>query len=136
MGYDFKPRNKDLDWFHLGAFSYIWMLKEGPGLVLGYDEGVITSTYIYIPDKKGRDPTNNEGYYIKSKECKLIAFLLRQRMRVVEYRNKTFEGLEQSEKDWLEKYRPHRYGAVRDDFIEKAYKFADWLEICGGCSVH
>ena len=135
MGYDFKPRNKEVESFHLGGFSFPWMMKGGAGLVIGLDEGVMAGTYVYIPDKQGRDPMSNEGFYMKSKECKLIAFLLREKMRVIEFRNKEFASFEQWRKDYLKEYRPHMHGEIRDDFIEKAYKFADWLEICGGCGI-
>ena len=135
MGYDFKPRHKEVGGFHLGAFSFGWMMDGGPGLIIGYDEGVEAGTYVFIADKQGRDLMSNDGFYIYSKECKLIAKLLRAKMKVVEFRNKEFASLEQWKKDFIKEHRPHMYGEVREDFIEKAYRFADWLEICGGCGV-
>lgn len=135
MSYDLKPRNKNSEWFRMGAFSWMWMLDAGVGLVLGEGKGIEPASYRYIPDKKGASPCDNDGYYVTSKDAKLMSIVARglvsvEKGKVDEWKNYTPEKQKNIE-EWNTKHKIYNL-PVREDFIEKAEKFAEWAEKSGG----
>ncbi len=135
MGYDLKPRNKDLDWFGMGAFSWSWMLNAGVGLVLGQGRGIKPGEYRYIPDKKGYSPCSNDGFCVTSKQSKIMAHVARGLVSVEKGKSDEWERMTEEERKQIEEWntRHRMYNLpVRKDFIEKAEKFAEWAEKSGG----
>lgn len=135
MGYDLKPRNKNLEWFSMGAFSWSWMLNAGVGLVIGTGNAIEPAQYSYVPDKKGASPQSNDGYYVTSKEAKTMAIVARGLVRVERFKadqwGKYSPEMQKEMQGWNGKYKTYNM-PVRSDFIDKAEKFADWAEKSGG----
>lgn len=132
MGYDLVARRKDSEDFYMGAFSFPTMLDLGVGLVINTGAGVESFRYYYIPDKKGNSPQSNDGYYVTSKQAKMMSFLVYkvvwlQRERTKEWR----EFSEQEQKFYSEELKLSGI-PIREDFIDKIEKFADWAKDSGG----
>jgi len=138
MGFDLEPRNKKIDQFHFGAFSWSWMMNAGVGLVLGYSPSKQPAEFTYIPDKKGRCPSYNDGYYVSAD----LAWAMAQAaigLTVGQRRiNKEWAELEPEErekqKERNEKLRIYKM-PVREDFIEIVEKFAVWAQISRGFGI-
>ncbi len=129
MGYDLKPRNKNIDEFCFGSFSWGWLMQSGVGLAIGITRGLRTFSYYYTPDKKGRDPNCNDGYYVTSKQAKLMSVLCNS---IVSGERKIaidWESIPENEKKYLE---DKGSAPVREDFVDKAERFAEWAKKCGG----
>lgn len=127
MGYHLKPKNKELDYFSFGAFSWSWLLKSGAGLAVNVTRGLEPSSYYYIPDKKGRSPQSNDGYYVTSKNAKLMAQLTRVIVNGEHIFARDWEKLSDDRKNFFSNSLGIQ-GAVRDDFLDRAEQFADWAE--------
>ena len=139
MGYDLKPKNKELEWFTMGAFSWSWMLDAGVGLVLGQGKGIKPATYRYIPDKKGASPCSNDGFHVTSKQAKIMAHVTRGLVSVERGKVEEWERMSEEERKQMEDWNVTRsiYNLpVRSDFIDKAEKFADWAEKSGGFRIY
>ena len=140
MGYDLSPRNKDLEGFYFGAFSWTWMLEAGVGLIIGTGKGIEPASYSYIPDKLGRDPNNNNGFRVTAEQSKAMA-LAAQGLAVTKgYINKQWEAMSKEKRERMEEtnretrdlYTP----PIREDFIEKVNAFAIWAYKSHGFSIH
>jgi len=139
MGFDLVSRNKKLNSFYMGSFSWSWMLDAGVGLVLGAGRGVEPATCIWLPDNKGRSPYYNDGFRVTAAQARAMALAARGLVAVKESINDTWASLDAITAD---KYkRADVLGLslyqqpVRDDFIEKAQAFADWAEQSQGFAV-
>lgn len=141
MGYDFTPLNKAAGDYHLGAFSWPFMLNAGLGLVLGTGEGFKPAEFIYItrPDKKCVQ--YNDGARVSAKEAKELAKVARWIARVQEARIKQWETIpaeertrmEQDNKLFESKCMSKTYKLPwHPDVVQRFIKFADWAEKSGG----
>lgn len=134
MSYDLVPRNKEVGTFSFGIFSWSWMMLSGVGLVIGCGQAMKPLTEIH----RGRDgegtPFSNDGYRVTALEAKMMAAAARGLVGIQRCINKEWESLTGEQRENAKRlaedkiYKP----SVRDDFIEKAEKFADWAEKSGG----
>lgn len=135
MGFDLKPRNKELEWLTIGAFSWPWMLDAGLGLVLGTGKAIKPAEYSYIPDKKGASPQSNDGYYVTSKQAKIMSVVAKGLVQVERFKSKQWNDLtaetQQDMREMNDKYKIYNL-PVREDFIDKVEKFAEWSKKSGG----
>jgi hypothetical protein len=140
MGYDLYPRNKKLESFHMGAFSFSWMLDEGVGLVIGCGPSMNPGEFFYCSDEQGRCPMYNDGFRVDAEHARamsLAAYGLAAKERWIAGEWAKLTPDERAEKERANKefkkdlYRP----AVRDDFIDKAEKFAAWAWESGGFAI-
>lgn len=139
MGYDLKPRNKKVDWFQMGAFSWGWMINAGVGLAINTGASIEPASYSYTPDSKGRSPQSNDGYYVNSKQAKLMSQIAKGLVHVESFKNKEWDNLTPEQQKQMEDFnsRSHIYNMpIRKDFIEKTIKFAEWAEKSGGFWIH
>lgn len=122
MGYDLIPRNKKLEDFHFGAFSWSWfLLNEAAGLVLGYSEGHTKSAYIYNTKKRGGDLMCNDGARVTASESRMLAQCAAS--IVMKYTEVNIKNADKTEHD----FRNYGYTRpVRQDFIDKLKEFHDW----------
>ena len=138
MGYDLKPRNKDIGWFHFGAFSWSWMLNAGVGLVIGYGKAKDPASFSYIPDKKGRCPGYNDGYYV----CADLAWAMAHAANglvVSQHRiRKEWAAMSEDERqkamEWNKRHKIYQE-PVREDFIDLVEKFVQWAQKSHGFGI-
>jgi hypothetical protein len=137
MGFDLKPRNKAAGFFHMGAFSWHWMLEAGVGLPFCYGKGIEPAQFVYGGRKDGLCIGYNDGARITASEARTMATLARW---VADYQDAVHrlhdEATEEARKRW--ESDPHRIYSlpVRRDFIKLARDFADWAEKSGGFRVY
>lgn len=134
MSYDFEPRWKNIEWFTLGACSWPWMLNEGLGLIIGVMEGKNPGSYICIP-RNGLSPYDNEGFPVSAEEARMMAKAARALVACYKRLQKEWDELSPDERDgdyeYNEKHKLYKI-PIREDFLEKALKFAEWAEKSGG----
>ena len=135
MGYDLKPRNKELEWFSMGVFSWSWMLGAGVGLVLGNGNSIEPAQYVYVPDKNGASPQSNDGYYVTSKQAKIMSVVAKGLVSVEKFKRAQWNGYsperQQQMQEWNNRNKIYNM-PVREDFIDKTERFAEWSEKSGG----
>jgi hypothetical protein len=136
MGYDLKPKNKEAGYFHMGAFSWSWMIDAGVGWVLGTGAGFYAGSYVFCPRADGLEIHANDGARVTAKEAKEMAFVARllcdyQDIKRSVWDKETPENRAEMEKNYRMFSTP-----VRKDFVELARKFADWAEKSGGFTIH
>jgi len=126
MGYDFVPRNKDLEAFYLGAFSWPWMLDAGLGLVIGTGPATKPGSYIFHPDEKGRSPRNNDGYRVSASDAKKMADIAEGIVFVERYIGEEWAELSEDQRLSWERRGDLYRKPIRKDFLDKAEQFAVW----------
>lgn len=136
MGYDLKPRNKKVDTFSMGAFSYGWMMDSAVGMVVGYGEGLEPGSYVCYKRKDGCDLMHNDGGHVSAKEAKEMARMARLVAEQQDRLHFHFDRAAQATKERYEKNEYKLYNLpVRKDFIQKIRDFADFAEKSGGYKV-
>jgi hypothetical protein len=137
MGYSLRPRNKALKSFHFGAFSWLWMLDEGVGYVIGYGRGVTPGTWIAAPDPSGRFPTHEDGFRVSAEQARAMAMAARGVVAVYRHVQREHdaatpeERARREEQRWRDMYRT----PVRADFLDLAEAFAAWADESRGFGV-
>ncbi len=131
MGYDLIPRNKKLDSFHFGMFSWGWMLDQGIGLIIGTGKAIRPAGYSFIPDKLGRDPNHNDGFRVTAEQARAMALAASGLASVKNFINKEWEdmpeGTQAKMKEGNERFGHNIYNTpVSEDFITKIKAFAEW----------
>ncbi len=114
----FDQETKRRGGFHLGAFSWPWMLREGVGLVVGYmrDPNSDSVCYIFQPDEKGASPTSNDNYHVSAHEARAMAMAARGLATCCRFANAEWDKMSEAEQTEARRFWP-KAGAVRDDFI-------------------
>jgi hypothetical protein len=138
MSYHLVPRNKDLEIYYFGAFSFTWMLDAGVGLVLGTGKSIEPASFRYVPDKKGRCPRDNDGFYVTSKQAKIMSLLAYGLVSVERGKLNEWNKKPTEEQESIKKYndKHHIYNLpIREDFIEKVEEFAEWVKKSGGFKI-
>ena len=133
MGFDLKPHNSALEWFHFGAFSWLWMLDSGVGLVLSTGSGRKPASFFYQEDEQGFCPHYNDGFRVPAKEARMMAQIARGLVFVQHGINDEWEALSKEERtrdmavnegEFKNLYRT----PVREDFLDRVSAFADWAD--------
>jgi len=139
MGYNLQPRNKKLDVFQVGAFSWSWMLEAGVGLVIGTGPAMKMGKYSFIADSKGHDPRKNDGFRVTAEQAKAMSLVAFGLARVNRSINSEWDNLSSKEKEQIEadlsaipRAENWYKSAIREDFIETAEAFAAWAKDSGG----
>lgn len=138
MGYDLRARNKNVDDYHMGAFSWSWMINAGVGLPIGYGPGFTPGQYINVPRPDGKCIHYNDGAHVTAKEAKQMAQVARwiadhqDRLHEVFMRDETEESRKRMYDDHSRIYNV----PVRRDFVDKIRGFADFAEASGGFRVY
>ena len=102
MGYDLLPKNKNTQGISVGAFSWPMYLQEsGAGYVLGYGAGIRPATYVYQSGKKG-SPVSNDGYYVTSKEAKIMSCVIDGYLSVQRFMRLEIDALSQEKVNEME----------------------------------
>ena len=136
MGYDLIPRNKSIDPFYMGAFSWPWMLGAGVGLVIGTGKGIEPAQYYYAFDNLGRDPNCNDGFRVTASQARAMSLAAWGLVFVERAVHEDFAKLPEEERKRREDSWPYIYRVpVREDFIEKAAEFAEFAERSSGFSI-
>lgn len=137
MGFDLHPRNKAAGNFHMGAFSWHWMLEAGVGLPFGYGKGIEPAQFVCGGRKDGKCIAYNDGARISAKEAREMAKIARWVADYQDHKRRIFcEASDEVKKRWEEdKYRLYSL-PVREDFVEKTRSFAEWAEKSGGFRVY
>jgi hypothetical protein len=125
MGFDLKPRNKNLDWFQFGAFLWHWMLDSGVGLIINTAPAMKPGTFSYTPDKKGTCPNYSDGFHVTAIEARAMAMAARGLVKTKQWINSEWDKLTPKEKEKYETFEFYKK-PVREDFIKKVEQFADW----------
>lgn len=142
MGFDLRARKKGVEGFHMGAFSWSWMLREGVGAVVGYFPGIEPSSFFYHDRKDGRCVAYNDGAIVSAKEAKQMAFLARLLAQKEDTINAHWESTTDEYRELIEganerhaTYKIYKT-PVRRDFVQNVRSFADWAEKSGGFRVY
>lgn len=136
MGYDLRPRNKAAGEFHMGAFSWCWMLENGVGLPLGYGPGFAPGQFIFRERPDGKCVGYNEGALVTAAEAKNMAKVA---LWLADYQDDFYaEWMKEPEESRAR--MQHNSGRlyklpVRRDFVAKVRAFAAWAEASGGFRV-
>ena len=141
MGYDLRPRNKKIDEFSIGAFSWPIILQEtGMGYVLGYGKSMCPGQYVYQSGNNG-SPASNDGYKVTSDQAKCMAKIARGFLSVQLFVNEEWDKLNEEERIAHEEtkfdgkciYRP----AWRNkQVLDKIEQFAEFAEKSQGFTIH
>jgi hypothetical protein len=153
MSYDFRPRNEEAGEFHLGAFSWPFLLEACGYLFPAIHRG---GQWYQAPNDDPRfqgeypETLSNDGFAVTEEEAQIIARIARnfvaiQRTLPEENRGAgLMKQMEINREDLLARMREVLYGSdpqpwplkIRDDFVEKFAAFADWAEQSGGFEIH
>lgn len=137
MGFDLYARNKEAGDFHMGAFSWTWMLDAGVGLPVGYGPGFSPGTFVFAGRPDGLCVGYNDGARVTAKEARQMAQIARW---VADHQDRLHNLWMQEPEDRRKAMTddPHRIyePPVRRDFVEKVRAFADWADKSGGFRVH
>ena len=88
MGYDLRPKNKNVEEMRINAFVWPFILQDtGMGYVLGYGAGMRPGTYVYLNGNNG-SPASNDGYKVTATEAKTMAKIARGYLSVKAFVNK------------------------------------------------
>lgn len=147
MGFDFTAAREDAEDFHLGAFSWSWMLDTGVGLILG-TQNAGGGSFIYTPrpvvgeDGETYDtcPHHNDGFPVTDAEARAIALALRGLVQCERHRRESWDALPADERAQIERLDytspSRRRMPIRADFVDKAEAMAAWAETSGGFAIH
>ncbi len=138
MGFDLKPRNKKLDWFHFGAFSWSWMMNEGVGYIINYGKAKDPASFSYVPDKKGRCPAYSDGYYVSADLAwamgRAALGLVSTCRRIIEEWEKLSPDERKRQEEFNKTHKLYKT-PVREDFIDKVEKFGVWAQKSSGFGI-
>lgn len=141
MGADLYALRDDVSPFHMGAFSWSWMLNAGVGLPIGCGPSEAGS-FVYTPrdaDDHDSCPHYNDGFPVSSDEARAMALCAWGLTVVERYKRQAWEARSEQERARIEDLRysdPARAVVpVRADFVDKAEAFAWWAWASGGFRV-
>lgn len=137
MGYDLRARNKGVNTYSMGSFSWSWMMDNGVGMVVGYGKGIEPASYLFNERKDGKDLMYNDGGKVTAKEAKEMAKVAR---RLADYQDMLYNQFESMDDRKKQEYKlnenRHYNLPVRRDFVEKIRGFAEFAEKSGGFQVY
>jgi hypothetical protein len=137
MGYDLRPRNKSAGSFHMGAFSWGWMLENGVGLPVGYGPGFAPAQFIYRTRPDGKCIGYNDGARVTAAEAKEMAKVARW---LADYQEDLYAQWMKEPEESRQRMQGNTSGLykcpVRRDFVEKVRAFSEWAGQSGGFRVY
>lgn len=134
MGYDLAPRNKELESFHFGAFSfpvlleacgYLWPAIHGGArwYMIGGVDPRLGGSYPAI--------LSNDGFRVTALEARIMARVARNYVAI-----QRSLGPEYAVDDWAKpEYQRVWPRKIRDDFVDRFEAFAPWAERSGGFAI-
>ncbi len=144
MGYDFVPKNKAAGDYHIGAFSWPFMLEAGLGLVFGSGEGFKPGEFIYITRADGKCVNYNDGARVSREEAKELAKVARWIARIQEARIKQWAKVPSEERARMEQDNKLRESKCMSNIyklpwhpnaVQRFVQFAEWAEKSGGFTI-
>lgn len=134
MGYNLHPNNLDAGEHYMGSFFWSWLLDAGVGLAINCGPALKPWRYYYKYDASGgaKAPKENDGYEVSDEDAKLMGRLAESIVWLERERRKEFNEMPKERQTECEKLP----SPVRDDFVDKAEKFAEWAPKSGGFSIH
>ncbi len=138
MGFDLKPRNKKLEWFHFGAFSWGWMMDEGVGYIINCGPAKDPASFSFVGDKKGRCPKYNDGYYVSADLAWAMGRAALGLASVHRHIIKEWDKLSPEKRAVDEKFNEtHRIykRPGREDFIDQVEQFGVWAQKSSGFGI-
>lgn len=145
MGYDLEPKNEDAGDFHMGAFSWSWMIIDvGVGLPFGMGRGTEPASYVihieddFDPDKD-QSPVllcSNDGFFVSAEKAQEMALVAKWAVKYHRAHADVYDNCSDKEKA---RYIEYSVGVrklynlpVRKDFVDKMEKFSEWAPKSGG----
>jgi len=129
MGYDLIPRNKKIKSLCIGAFSWPVMLDMGIGLIISTGPAMRPAAYSYIPDKKGRDPNSNDGFYVNSDQAKAMSMVADGLICVNKFIMREWDKLSEEDKKQYEKYEFYKKPKIiKEDFYNLLERFSEFAK--------
>lgn len=129
MGFDLYARNKEAGDFHMGAFSWSWMLAAGAGLPVGYGPGFSPGTFVFAGRKDGLCVGYNGGARVTAKEARQMAQIARW---IADHQDRLhnlwMQEPEERRKAMTDDLHRIYDPPVRRDFVERIRAFADWAD--------
>ena len=142
MSYDLVPKNKEVKEMSVGAFVWPIILQEtGMGYVLGYGEGRSPGSYVYKPDKRGASPASNDGYFVTSREAKMMAAVGRGFISVNRFINKEWDAMPEDKRKKDLEYKTHEGKLLykqpwHEDRLKQIENFCDFAEASKGFRIN
>lgn len=132
MGYELKPKNKEIDELQIGAFSWPIILEEtGIGYIIGYGAGIDPRTYVYQTGNSG-SPTSNDGYMVTAFEAKAMAKAARGFVSVQRFMRKEWDSLTEDDRARKEQFEDAYKKPWHDSKINLVETFAEFAEKSSG----
>ena len=135
MGYDFNPRNKDAGDFHLGAFSWPFLLEQCGYYFQSLHKG--GRYFLCSDDPRDEGATYpgiiaNDGYRITAEEARVLARIARNYAKITAaLPEENAKDVPVSTPDYLKPWP----AKTRDDWNDRFLAFADWAEKSGGFAI-
>lgn len=129
MGYNLIPRNKKIKRLSIDAFSWSIMLDMGMGLVISTGSAMKHATYSYIPDKKGRSPKSNDGFYVTSDKAKAMSMVAIGLINVNRFVLNEWNELSEEDKIRYEKNEFYKKPKITsEDFFNLLERFSEFAK--------
>lgn len=152
MSYDLRPRNKDVEEFKFGAFSFP-VLLEACGYLFSCIQDGGRWYCAFGNDKRMGDSypliLSNDGFKVTDEEARIMARIARnfvtiQRTLPDENKTQDMRSQKSMNRDSLRMMIDAMHGnkpgpwpvKIREDFTDKFERFAEWAERSGGFSIH
>lgn len=158
MGYDLHAENEGVEPFQFGAFSWghvvqTWgylfpfQARDSKFYMVEMDEDREVEVWNQETDdgyirETTRMPMidSNDGFVVKADECPVIARMLRNFVRWQTHVNNDPSVAEDVKKHETPEFKRAGLRAwptpMREDWLEKMWEFADWVERSGGFAIH
>lgn len=137
MGYDLQANNSDLKDFHFGAFSWPVLLEAFnylfPSLCKDGQFYVVLGVDPRMPEgDQGARLSTNDGFLVTEEEAKIMARLTRNYVVV----QRSLDDTHKTDTSGPMPFKEPWPCKIRDDWVDKFEKFADWAEKSGGFAIY
>lgn len=137
MSYTLRPLNNELDDFDFGSFSWTLFLEECCGTLFPFIQN--GGNYYYISDLDKRlgneypEIISNDGFKVTSNEAKIMSRMARNYVAIQRSLDETYfhKDISFNTPDYLKPW-PRK---IREDFVDKYEKFAEWAEKSKGFKI-
>lgn len=151
MSYDLKPKNQSAGDFRLGALSFPVLLEACGYLFSCINKGPHWYCVFGVDERMGNEYprlTTNDGFPVTEEEAKIMARIARNFVaiqRSLPDENLTEDARSKSsfkQEDVMDAMMRGIFGGevnwpvkIREDWVDKFEKFADWAEQSGGFEI-